>query len=138
MKIAYIVPANYNVNKYIVDVEAKKGDNILGLQGEGEDSDKVGATVDNVSLKRCACGGNEDAIINGGFEEGHNVGQGSGSFPKITGWDGGKYGIEIGIAFRYNAKWPQSTHVTELDSIGNTMITQTITLDSLFRVVTPK
>lgn len=138
MKIADVVPTDYKIKNFIIDVEAKKGDNILGLQGEGSDSDKVGATVDNVSLKRCACGGNEDAIVNGGFDEGHKLGiNGSSAFPKIPGWDGGKYGIEIGDGYKYNSNWKRGNFISELDSYGNTMISQTITLDSLFRVVEP-
>ena len=92
--------------------------------------------MDNISLKRCACGGDEDAIVNGGFDEGNNIGiMGSDVFPKITGWDGGKFGIEIGDGNKYNSNWKSGNRISELDSYGNTMISQIITLDSSFNVV---
>ena len=72
--------------------------------------------------------------MNGGFEEGHNVGNGWKIFPNILGWTCDANGIEIGHGRIYNSKWPAGTHVVELDAKKNSDISQSIFLDSQFKV----
>lgn len=62
--IASIVPSNYQINIFKVNVTAVGGQNSLQIEGAGI-SDSLGLTIDNVQLIRV--GSSQNIVINGGF-----------------------------------------------------------------------
>jgi len=86
-RIKEYFPTDYNVNSASLSLDAVIGKNTINFIGTGT-SDSLGQGIDNVALKRDAYCGVEDVIVNGGFEQGHNLGHGWSIFAngKIPGW----------------------------------------------------
>jgi hypothetical protein len=95
----------------------------------------LGQLIDNVQLERNSFCGHEDIIYNGGFEKGHNLGHGWRIFKngQFKGWKCNNE-IEVGWGRIYNKRWPQNTHVTELDANHNTDIYQEFKFDEYLRL----
>lgn len=125
--IVSIVPSNYNVQTFTVQVQAKAGENRLQIEGAGV-SDSYGLTVDNVKLIRV--GTTQNIVVNGGFEQ-PNVGHSWGIFNNVPGWSG--IAVEVGWGSIYNSAW--SSQVVELDGHANYQITQTFNFNSKFELV---
>jgi hypothetical protein len=130
-KILNHYPENYEIQAFSFNVEGHSGENTLSFAGTGT-SDGLGATISNVQLLRTTYCGEEDAIVNGAFNE-PDVGSGWRIFPNVPGWTA-THGIEIGRGGIYNGRWPAGTHITELDTTRNTVITQSVWLDDRHRV----
>lgn len=125
--IVSIVPSDYNVHTYTVQVQVKAGENRLQIEGAGI-SDSYGLTVDNVKLIRV--GTTQNIVVNGGFQQ-PSVGNSWGIFSNIPGWSG--IAIEIGWGNIYNSAW--NSQVVELDGNANYQITQTFNFNSNFELV---
>ncbi len=110
VKIRDIFPQNYSVSTFKTEVKADVGENTLNIFGLGN-SDGFGMTIDNVRLERDTIDGHEDLIVNGGFEQGHNVGTGWKIFTCLHGWTCDSAGIEVGYGKIYNSNWHTGTHV---------------------------
>lgn len=63
--IASIVPVDYEIHLYKVNVTVREGRNSLQIEGAGV-SDSYGLTIDNVVLTRL--GSAQNIVINGGFD----------------------------------------------------------------------
>ncbi len=85
VEIKEIFPTDYNIHTFTAEVKAKAGENIINIAGTGN-SDGYGMTIDNVRLIKATKNGEVNLIKNGGFEEGHKVGNGWKIFPNILGW----------------------------------------------------
>ena len=82
--IATIIPNNYYIKTYSVDVYVKGGENKLQIEGAGK-SDGKGITIDNVRLVRYNTATN--IVVNGGFQS-PNVGGSWTIQNNIEGWEG--------------------------------------------------
>jgi hypothetical protein len=86
-KLKEFLPTDYNIHHEVFKVTSCVGKNSLHFIGTGT-SDSLGHTIDNVKLHRTSFCGYQDVIVNGGFEEGHTLGNTWAIFPngKIPGW----------------------------------------------------
>ena len=125
--VATIIPNDYAVHTYSVDVFVKGGENKLQIEGAGK-SNSFGITIDNVRLVRYNTATN--IVVNGGFEA-PDVGYSWGIFNNIEGWEG--VGIEVGWGKIYNGNW--NSQVLELDGHINYQITQRWSFDSQYKLV---
>lgn len=106
-------PTDYNIHSERIDLTSRIGKNSIHFIGTGI-SDSLGQGLDNVKLFRNSFCGYEDAIINGGFEQGHNLGRGWRFFANgaIPGWTTPDNQLEVGYGRIYNPRWPADTHIT--------------------------
>jgi len=127
------VPTDYDIHTATIDVTAIIGANILQFEGTGA-SDYVGLGITNVALVRQGDSTNTNILINGDFSQPNQPNQGRRYhyYDNIPGWIG--LHIEIGFGDIYNA-WPNGIQICELDSEGNYEITQTLTFDSNFQMI---
>ena len=125
--VATIIPNDYAVHTYSVDVFVKGGENKLQIEGAGK-SNSYGITIDNVRLVRYNTATN--IVVNGDFEA-PDVGYSWGIFNNIEGWEG--VGIEVGWGKIYNGNW--NSQVLELDGHINYQITQRWSFDSQYKLV---
>ena len=128
-------PTDYNIHSEKFDLTSRVGKNSIHFIGTGI-SDGLGQGLDNVKLHRMSFCGYENVIVNGGFEEGHNLGHGWAFFAngKIPGWSTPDNQLEVGYGRIYNPRWPADTHITELDAKHNTDVSQTFELDEWQRI----
>lgn len=82
--IASIVPVDYDIHLYKVNVTVSSGQNSLQIEGAGH-SDSYGLTIDNVKLIRV--GSAQNIVINGDFELPKQFG-GWNIYNGIDGWKG--------------------------------------------------
>lgn len=127
---------DYNIHHEVLNVRSRVGKNQINFIGTGL-SDSLGQGIDNVKLTRTSFCGFQDVIVNGGFELGHTLGNAWAIFAngKIPGWSEVNGQLEIGAGRIYNAKWPENTHVAELDANKNSNVYQQFTLDKYQRLV---
>ena len=124
--IASIVPSDYSIHIFKVNVSAVVGQNSLQIEGAGI-SDSYGLTIDNVQLVRV--GSAQNIVVNGDFQTPYQAG-GWHIFNSIPGWQG--LGIEIGWGDIYNIDW--NSQVLELDGNSNFEVTQYFNFDSNFQI----
>lgn len=125
--IASIVPTDYDIHLFKINVTVAGGQNSLQIEGAGI-SDSYGLTIDNVQLIRF--GTATDIVINGDFEVPPQYG-GWNIYNNIKGWQG--QGIELGWGDIYNLQW--NSQVIELDGNSNFEITQYFTFDAAYNLV---
>jgi len=125
-----VVPTDYGIHTAIITVTAVVGENILQFEGAGV-SDTVGLGITNVALVRQGDSTNTNIVVNGDFSQ-PQVGLIS-DYQVIPGWTT-EFKIEIGWGPVYN-NWSENAQVCELDSEGNDEITQILTFDSNFQVI---
>ena len=128
-------PTDYNINHEKYELHSIVGKNSIDFVDTGI-SDGLGQGIDNVQLVRFSFCGREDVIINGGFEQGHTLGTGWALFAngKVPGWLATDNQIEIGHGRIYNSRWPDGTHIMELDGTKNSRIYQVFNLDEWLRI----
>jgi len=125
--IASIVPADYNIHTFKVNLTVVAGQNKLQIEGAGI-SDSYGLTIDNVQLVRV--GSVQNIVVNGDFELPQQFG-GWNIYNGIAGWQG--LGIEVGWGDIYNVQW--NSQLVELDGTTNFEITQYFTFDASYNLV---
>jgi len=128
-------PTDYNIHHERFTVSSRVGRNSINFIGSGR-SDGLGQNLDNVKLVRKSFCGVEDVIVNGGFEEGYNVGHSWGIFAngRVSGWKTVEGELEVGWGRIYNPRWPAETHITELDANRNANVYQEFVLDDWNRI----
>ena len=128
--ILSVVPTDYDIHTATITVTAVVGKNILQFEGAGV-SDSVGLGITNVALVRQGDSINTNILVNGDFSQ-PSQGKSFNNYDDILGWNGSQ--IEVGFGKIYNA-WPNGIQVCELDSDSNFEITQILTFDSNFQVI---
>ena len=127
--VSSLLPSDYSVHTFTVKVKASIGPNTLQFEAAGV-SDSYGLGIDNVQLVKE--GSKKNLVQNGGFEKPCQSGQPNHwtIYNNIPAWQGSA--IEIGDGKIYNCRW--NSQICELDSNGNSVITQYFVFDPRYEL----